>query len=211
MNFVYGAGSFLSRVYFDLFFPGEVGGTEFIPRSGPFLLAANHASYFDPPAIGCRLPRESHYFARKTLFKPGLKETLLRKVNTIPVDLESDSDISALKAVFRVLKEGGGILLFPEGTRTHDGGFQPARPGVGMIACKSGVPVVPTRIFGSYEAFGRQTRGPKLFTPIHIAYAPPLLPAQYDTGGKGKERYQVASETIMRAIATIPPPPAVQV
>lgn len=207
MKTIYRGGHTFFRAYFDVFFCGEVTGTNFIPREGPFLLAANHASYFDPPAIGCRVPREVHYFARKTLFKPGFREKILRDVHAIPVDLESDSDISALKSVFRALKEGGGLLVFPEGTRTPTGELQPARPGVGMIACKSAVPVVPVRIFGSYEAYGRHHRKPNYLTPIHVAFAPPLIPAQYDLGGKGKDRYQAASEAIMRAIASIPPPP----
>lgn len=207
MKITYWGGHFFSKVFFDLFFSGETGGVHFIPRTGPFILAANHASFFDPPAIGSRVPREMHYFARKTLFKPGIKEKTLRNVNAIPVDLENDSDISALKSVFRVLKEGGGILLFPEGTRSNDGNLQPARGGVGMIACKSAVPVVPARIFGSHEAFGRQHRSPQFFKPIHVAFAPPLYPIHYDVGGKGKDRYQTASERIMEAIGRIPPPP----
>lgn len=211
MKIFYEIGYYSSIFLFDQLFPGEVGGTENIPREGPFLLAANHASYFDPPAIGCRLPRKCHYFARKTLFKPGLRDKILRDVNAIPVDLESDSDVSALKAVFRVLKNGGGVLLFPEGTRTTTGELQPARPGVGMIACKSGVPVVPTRIFGGFEAYGRLQSKPKLYTPIHIGFGAPLLPSQYDPGGRGKERYQAASDNIMRAIASIQPPPSVLV
>lgn len=170
-------------------------------------MAANHASFLDPPAIGCRVPREMHYFARKTLFKPGLPAKILHDVNTIPVDLENEGDISALKAVFRILKTGSGIILFPEGTRSPDGQFQEPRSGVGMIACKSGAPVIPVRIFGSYEAYGRHSRFPKFNTPIDVAFAPPLYPADYDTGAKGKERYQAASEVIMAAIRRIPPPP----
>jgi 1-acyl-sn-glycerol-3-phosphate acyltransferase len=208
MNATYAIGYWASRIYFDLFHAGETTGIENIPRTGPFILAANHASFFDPPAIGSRLPRPSHYFARKTLFKPGLKGDTLRRVNAIPVDLESDSDVGALKAVFRLLKEDGGILLFPEGTRSSDGLLQPARAGVGMIACKSGAPVVPTRIFGSFEAFGRHDRRPRVFSPMHVAFAPALLPCAYDIGGKTKERYQIASDRIMQAIAAIPPPPA---
>lgn len=207
MKAIYGIGRYLSQCFFDVLFRGEVSGHEFIPKSGPFILAANHASFLDPPAIGCRVSRQIHYFARKTLFKPGLPAKILYEVNTIPVDLENEGDISALKAVFRILKAGDGILLFPEGTRTHDGALQSPQSGVGMIACKSAVPVVPCRIFGSYEAFGRHQRRPTFNTPVDVAFAPALLPKDYDVGGKGKERYLAASERIMAAIARIPPPP----
>jgi 1-acyl-sn-glycerol-3-phosphate acyltransferase len=207
MKPIYGAGHALSAAFFDLFYRGEVAGTEWIPREGPFILAVNHASFLDPPAIGCRVPREIHYFARKTLFKHPLFGKLLHSLNTIPVDLESDSDITALKTVFRVLGEGGGILLFPEGTRTPTGELQPARSGVGMIACKSKVPVVPARLFGTFEAFGRTQRYPRFNLPVDVAFAPPLSFADYNVEGKGKERYQAVSEKIMAAIARIPPPP----
>lgn len=207
MKLIYGTGYSLSRAFFDLFYCGEVAGTQWIPRSGPFIVAANHASFFDPPAIGCRLPRQIHYFARKTLFKPGLPAKILHAVNTIPVDLETDSDITALKTVFRVLKEGGGILLFPEGTRTETGELQEPRSGVGMIAGKSKVPVVPARLFGTYDAFGRNRRYPRLNIPVDVAFAPPLYFEDYNVEGKGKERYQAVSEKIMAAIRQIQPPP----
>lgn len=207
MKFCYGGGHFLSGVFFDLFFRGDVSGTEWIPETGPFIIAANHASFLDPPAIGCRVPREMHYFARKTLFKPGLPAKILHAVNTIPVDLESESDVSSLKAVFRLLKNGEGILLFPEGTRSPTGELQTPQAGVGMIACKSKAPVVPARIFGSFEAFGRNQRSPRYNTPVDVAFGPPLAFADYNVEGKGKERYQAVSEVIMEAISRIPPPP----
>lgn len=211
MSPIYGAGHFLSKTFFDLFYRGEVSGSEWIPKTGAFIVAVNHASFFDPPGVGCRVPREIHYFARKTLFKHPLFAALLHKVNTIPVDLESDSDIAALKSVFRVLKKGGGILLFPEGTRTGTGELQPARSGVGMIACKSQVPVVPARIFGTFEAFGRHQRRPRLHLPVDVAFAPPLLFSDYNIEGKGKDRYQAVSEKIMAAIHQIPPPRRIHV
>lgn len=210
MNAIYGIGHFLSQCLFDVFFRGEIAGHENIPPSGAFILAANHASFFDPPAIGCRVSRQMHYFARKTLFKPGLPAKILHQVNTIPVDLENEGDISALKTVFRVLKTGGSVLLFPEGTRTYDGKLRSPQSGVGMIACKSGVPVVPCRIFGSYEAYGRHHPRPNFNHPLDIAFGPLLHPKDYDKGGKSKERYGQASQTIMAAIARIPPPPTIQ-
>ncbi|HLS27762.1 MAG TPA: lysophospholipid acyltransferase family protein [Opitutales bacterium] len=211
MNLIYGTGHFLSTIFFDLFFSGDVAGVESIPKTGPYIIAANHASYLDPPAIGCRVPREMCYFARKTLFKPGLPSWFLHKVNTIPVDLESDTDISSLKTVFRRLKEGDGILLFPEGTRSHDGKLQEGRAGVGMIACRSQVPVVPARIFGSFEAYGRNQRFPNFHTPIDVAFAPPLSFDDYNVPGRGKDRYQAVSEKIMDAIGRIPPPPTIEI
>ena len=62
---------------------------------------------------------------------------------------------AGLKAILDRLLAGGGIILFPEGTRTQDGKLQPARSGIGLTVIKSDAPVVPVRVFGTFEAYGR--------------------------------------------------------
>jgi 1-acyl-sn-glycerol-3-phosphate acyltransferase len=111
-----------------------------------------------------------------------------------------------LKRVLASLRDGKPLILFPEGTRTPDGRLQPARPGVGMIACRTQVPVVPVRIFGSYEAFGRHRKFPKLFTPVDVRFGRPLLPGEYDPGTRAENRYQEAADRILAAVAAIPAP-----
>jgi 1-acyl-sn-glycerol-3-phosphate acyltransferase len=74
-----------------------------------------------------------------------------------------------------------------------------------MIACKTQMPVVPTRIFGSFEAFGRGG-ALQLGTPIDVCYGSPLMPDQYDRPEDGRDRYQRAAERIMAAIAALEPP-----
>lgn len=207
MNPVYEIGRLVAKACYDLWFAGEVAGVENIPAEGPFLLASNHASFLDPPLIGSNVPRHLCYFARKNLFKPGLPSWFLHRVNTIPVDRDGGSDVGAIKQIFKSLKQGRGILIFPEGTRSPDGNFLPPRPGTGMIACKSGVPVVPVRIFGSAAAYGRGMSIPRFQTPVSIAFGPPLLPQDYDPGQKEKKRYLEASIRIMTAIANLPGPP----
>jgi len=186
-------------------FRGEVRGLEHVPARGGFLLAANHASFIDPPMIGCQLPRQIAYFARKTLWKGGFSSWWLDSVGTIPVDRDGGQDVSAIKRVLRALREERGLILFPEGTRTPDGQLQPAKAGVGFIAVKTQVPVVPVRIFGSHEAFGRD-RPLRLGTPVSIVFGAPILPAAYDDPRAGKERAQVASDRIMAHISRLTPP-----
>lgn len=71
MEPVYGFFHYLATVVYGMFFRGEVVGLENLPRTGAFLIAANHASFLDPPLIGSQVPRQIAYFARKTLWKPG--------------------------------------------------------------------------------------------------------------------------------------------
>lgn len=206
MKPIYALGHFLGNSVHQLFFRGDVSGVENIPEAGPFILAANHVSFLDPLLLGAKIPREIHYLARKTLFKKGFRGWVLRRVNAIPVDLENESDVGAIRQVLALLREGGAILLFPEGTRTSNGRLQAAKAGVGLIACKAGVPVVPARIFGGFDAFGRHLRHPRFFTPVNVGFGPVLSPPEFDQGGRGKNRYQAASEAIMKAIAALRPP-----
>src|SRR5687767_7107819 len=149
MQPVYGVCHYALRVMFDMFFRGEVVGLDNLPKHGGFLLAANHASLLDPPMIGCHISRQIAFFARKTLWKGRIASWWLTTVGTIPVDRDGGQDVSAIKRVLKALKEERGLILFPEGTRTLDGNLQPAKPGVGFIAIKTQVPVIPVRIFGS--------------------------------------------------------------
>jgi 1-acyl-sn-glycerol-3-phosphate acyltransferase len=205
MEPVYGFFHYLTTVLYDIAFRGEVAGLENLPAEGSFLLAANHASNLDPFVIGSQVQRQIAFFARKTLWKPGFASWWLDTVGTIPVDRDGGQALSAIKRVLSALKNDRGLILFPEGTRTPDGNLQMPKPGVGMIACSTQVPVVPVRIFGSYEAMGKG-RGVRLNTPISIVFGRPITPTLYDDPAAGKERYQVASNRIMARIAQLQKP-----
>ena len=205
MEPVYGFFHYLAIVTYDIFFRGEVTGLENLPTEGSFLIAANHASFLDPPLIGSQVQRQIAYFARKTLWKPGVAAWWLDTVGTIPVDRDGGQDVSAIKRVLRALKEDKGLILFPEGTRSPDGSLQAPKAGVGLICCRAQVPVVPVRIFGSFEAYGK-VRGLRLGTPVSIVFGRPVPPSVYDEPGAGKERYQIASSRIMERIAALQKP-----
>ena len=207
MEPVYGVFHYLSVLVGAVAFRGEVVGAEQLPRHGGFLIAANHTSHLDPFLIGAHVPQQVAFFARKTLWKPGFVSWWLDSVGTIPVDRDGGSDVTAIKRVLQALKLGRTIIMFPEGTRSPNGQLQSPKPGVGMFACRAQVPVVPARIFGSFEAFGK-SGAVRLGTPVSVVFGKPLAPAEYDQSGVGKERYQVASERIMARIAELQLPTA---
>jgi 1-acyl-sn-glycerol-3-phosphate acyltransferase len=211
MQPLYGVSHYWIRVAYDMFFRGEVTGLENLPREGAFLIAANHASHLDPPMIGSQVPRQMSFFARKTLWNSRAFSWWLTGVGTIPVDRDGGQDVSALKRVLRALADGRVMILFPEGTRSLDGRLQSPKPGVGFIVCKTRVPVVPARIFGSFAAFGKGMTFPRLGTPLTVVFGKPIAPAEYDDPSAGKERYQVASARIMERIAQLHPPAEVVV
>ncbi len=201
----YGFFHFVARQAYEMWFRGEVLGTENIPLSGPFFVASNHASHLDPPLVGCQVPRQMRFFARKTLWNNRLLGWWMDQVETIPVDREG-SGVGAIKRVLQAIHENRGMILFPEGTRTPNGHLQTPKAGVGMMACKTGVPVVPCRISGSFEAFGKGTKFPQLGHSITIVFGPAIAAIDYDNLAVGKKRYQVASARIFERIAALPQP-----
>jgi 1-acyl-sn-glycerol-3-phosphate acyltransferase len=205
MDPLYGFCHYVLRQIYEMFFRGEVVGLGNLPSHGGYIIASNHASHLDPPLVGCQIPHQLSFFARKTLWKPGLATWWLNGVGTIPVDREGGADVTAIKRVLQSLKQQKPVILFPEGTRSLDGNLQTPKAGVGLLACRTQVPVIPVRVFGSFAAFGRDGRL-RLGTPISIVYGKILQPSDYDHPADGKERYQRASERIMSAIADLPEP-----
>jgi 1-acyl-sn-glycerol-3-phosphate acyltransferase len=127
------------------------------------------------------------------------------QVETIPVERDS-GDIGAIKRVLQALKENRAVVLFPEGTRSPDGQLQKAKAGVGLLACKTGVPVVPCRIFDAHHAFRKGSFLPHFGTPISIVFGAPIAASEYDDPSAGKARYEVAAQRIMDRIAALPAP-----
>ena len=206
MDAVYGVCHYAVVNIHEAFFPGETFGTENLPTDGGFIIAANHASFLDPPFVGSQVPRQMCFFARKTLWKRGVASWWLDTVEAIPVDRDAGSDVASVKRVLRALNQGKALILFPEGTRSRTGELQSPKAGVGLLACRTGVAVVPARVYGTFEAFGR-AGSLRLGTPISVVFGRPLGPAEYDDPTAGRERYQHASERIMAAIAALKPPP----
>jgi 1-acyl-sn-glycerol-3-phosphate acyltransferase len=209
MNLSYRLGWAGFRALFKLYFRWRVFGAENVPQTGPVILASNHASYLDPPLVGSALPRDINYLARESLFRfPGVG-AILRSWNSVPVDRDGGG-AKGLKMILDRLLKGGAIILFPEGTRTRDGKLQPARSGIGLTVIKSTAPVVPVRVFGTYEAYGRHMKIP-LPRRVIVRYGKPLLfeelraEAQTCPKPRLKEIYQEVSDAIMAEIARLEP------
>src|SRR2546427_1558513 len=159
MKLISRVGWCVLRVVFAVYFRWGFSHPERAPPRAPVILAANHASFIDPPLVGAGAKREINYLARESLFRFPVVGAILRAVNSVPVDRDGGG-AAGLRAILDRLLAGGGIILFPEGTRTRDGKLQPARSGIGLVVIKSTAPVVPVRVFGTYEAFGKHVRFP---------------------------------------------------
>ena len=209
MNPSYFFGWCFFRALYKIYFRWHVYNPERVPESGPVILAANHTSFIDPPLVGAGLGRDINYLARESLFCfPGIG-ALLRSWNSVPVDREGGGAAGLRKILDRLLA-GGAIILFPEGTRSPDGKLQPARSGIGLTVIKSNAVVVPVRVFGTYEAYGRHMRFPRP-RPVAVKYGEAMrfeaLRAEAKTCSKArlKEIYQQVANEIMVAIARLEP------
>jgi 1-acyl-sn-glycerol-3-phosphate acyltransferase len=203
MTPLYWLGYTLSGVIARVGFQYRAYGQENIIEEGPAIMAANHQSYFDPPLVGITCRNELYYLARKTLFEKKLLGPIISRVNALPVDL-SRGDVTAFRAVMKLLKEGHRTVIFPEGTRSLTGQIQQARPGIGMIIARTLAPVVPMRIFGSFEAW---PKGGKIrLNPITVVVGKPMRFKKEDFATSNREVYQKISEQVLAAIAAIEMP-----
>ena len=138
----------------------RVIGKENLDVPGGAIIVSNHVSFLDPPFVGIALDYEIRYLARKSLFDHPIAGAIFRSWSAIPVDQERP-DMASMKTVIRCLKAGDKVLLFPEGNRAADGKLQDGEPGVGLILTKTNVPVIPVRLFGTYEAMPRDAKYPQ--------------------------------------------------
>jgi 1-acyl-sn-glycerol-3-phosphate acyltransferase len=129
---------------FDL----KVYGIKNLPRKGGFILAANHVSNLDPILMGSTCPRRVSFMAKRELFCNSLVSWFLFQLGAFPVK-RGVADIYALKESIHRLKNGQGLVLFPEGGRQFNGLSDKPEAGIGFIAVKTGVPIVPAFIKGS--------------------------------------------------------------
>jgi 1-acyl-sn-glycerol-3-phosphate acyltransferase len=178
-------------------------GQENIIEEGPAIMAVNHQSYLDPPLVGITCKNELYYLARKTLFEKKLLGPIISRVNALPVDL-SRGDLAAFRSVMKLLQEGHRTVIFPEGTRSLTGQIQKARPGIGMIIARTLAPVVPMRIFGSFEAW---PKGGKIRPhPITVVVGKPMRFKKDDFAAHNREVYQKISEQVLAAVAALEMP-----
>jgi 1-acyl-sn-glycerol-3-phosphate acyltransferase len=209
MNIPYFIGWCGYRTVFKCYFRWRVYNADRVPLDGAVILAANHASYLDPPLVGAGVKRSINYLARENLFRFPVMGWVLRQWQVVPVDRDGGG-AAGLRAILDRLLAGGAIILFPEGTRTRDGKLQPARSGIGLTVIKSTAPVVPARTFGTFEAYGRHLRLPHPHR-VSVKYGKPMSFEQLRAEAKVcskprlKEIYQQVADEIMAAIAKLEP------
>ncbi len=192
MKVLYFCGWELSRILSRLVFRVRVSGQENLPSSGGFILASNHISYFDPPLVGCWVPRELCFFAKQELFDHKFFGAILRRVNALPVR-RGTIDRRALEAAIEGVKRGYGLTVFPEGTRSKSGALMAPKLGVGIIARRAECPIVPAYLSGTNRPGACLTGRQRL----RVIYGEPLPAEWVRSMPASKAGYQKIAETVM--------------
>jgi len=170
--------------------PLRVYGAERMPMAGGLVVAANHFSWIDPPALGVVSPRTLYFMAKVEAHRiPGLGQ-LLRTFGAFPVR-RGESDRDAVRTMRQIVRDGNALGMFAEGTRQETGVPGVVQPGAAMVAINEAVPVIPVAIHGS------QKWRPGNFAPVSLAWGQPMTFDAFPRGGKG---YKEASLEVERKI-----------
>ena len=199
---------FVIRPIFWVLFRPRVSGREHVPSSGPVILASNHLSFIDSIAIPTVAPRRVTYLAKAEYFTGSgvggwLSKALFTALGALPVERSTQRAAqAALDPALGVLQRGGAFGIYPEGTRSRDGGLARGKTGVAWLALTADCPVVPVAVAGTDRVQPIGARWPRP-RRISITFGEPLtFPEQHGQAGKGKARREV-TDAIMVAIADL--------
>ncbi len=178
----------------------DVQGRENVPRKDALIVASNHLSNGDPPIITVAVPRQIAWMTKAEWFKTPVIGPLFRWGGMIPVR-RFEADLQALRQAQRLLRDGGALAMFPEGTRGGDKGLRAGEPGTALIALRTSTQIVPIAIWGTEHVklprdFFRRTRA-------HVRFGKPFT---LEASGRiTRDDVARGTETIMREIAALLP------
>ena len=195
---IYWLVRFLSKCIFKTFYDFKIYGAENLPEKGPYLICSNHCSFFDPAVICACVPQRVYWVALKDLYKIRPLSLLLKAAKCIPVN-------GATKEVLDAIKQGKIIGIFPEGRRTYNGKLmKKGKKGTAIMAMRSGVPVVPAWISGTFQAYPRRAKFPRIY-PIRIYIGKPLTFPKHQEEIINESTLSAATTEIMQSIAGLMP------
>ncbi|HET8617052.1 MAG TPA: lysophospholipid acyltransferase family protein [Actinomycetales bacterium] len=178
-----------------------------VPRTGGFLIAANHLSFIDSLVIPVVVPRRVAFLAKAEYFegrgvRGALRRWWFRGIGAVPVRRGSHGEaMASLQIALQVLRDGDGFGIYPEGTRSRDGRVYRGRTGVAWLALASGAPVVPVGLTGTDRVQPVGARLPRI-APVTVRFGAPLLPQDYQALPAGAARRRMTDD-VMAAVAQL--------
>jgi 1-acyl-sn-glycerol-3-phosphate acyltransferase len=177
----------------------SVSGTEQLAHDKPYIFAANHQSQFDIFVLQGFLGIDFRWLAKKELFKVPIWGPAMRRAGYIPVDRSHGREaIKSLAKAAQKIAAGTSVIIFPEGTRSKDGKLHDFKAGAMVLAIKSGVPIVPVAILGTYEIL---PKGKLLMNPgkVEIRVGIPIETKNYSAKDK-HELAKVSQEAVTKLL-----------
>jgi len=197
-NKFYLSARFVLVILTKLLFKFQVKGKKNIPKQSGCIIAANHLSYLDPIVLSIACPRILNFMAKQELFK-GWFGRLIKTLNAFAVQ-RGRQDLKAMRFSLNLLKTGKTLIIFPEGKRSSSGIIGKASSGVGMLAAKTGVDVVPTLITGTNKVMPVGRNKITLFQSLSVCFGKPLNFKEMNLDFKSKHDYQYFADCVLESI-----------
>jgi 1-acyl-sn-glycerol-3-phosphate acyltransferase len=198
----YRFGRWFVRNFFHVLSHMDVKGREYIPLTGPLIVAANHMHVFDLPIVFAVVPRRQTVFAASKWqgkFAGWLMQVF---ADAIFVD-RGEPDRQAIAKALEVVKQGGALGVAPEGTRSRTGSLIEGKPGTVYLASRSGAPILPMVIWGQERAMHHWAQLRR--AEIHVRIAQPMI---LPPGAENARSVELTSYTdqLMLTLARMLPP-----
>ncbi|HWH00518.1 MAG TPA: lysophospholipid acyltransferase family protein [Pilimelia sp.] len=196
-------------------------GMEHIPATGGVIIVANHISHADPLVSAYFLyeaGRWPRFLGKASLFRLPVIGWLLHRVRQIPVERGTVEAVRSLDALVDAVREGGAVVIYPEGTTTRDPQLWPMRgkTGAARLALATGAPVVPVAMWGPERIFDPRTGRLRLRprTPVTVVAGPPMDLGRWAGASPTREMLTEMTDAIMLRLRDMlaevrgaPPPP----
>ena len=185
------------------FFVKSVTGLENLPEGKPFVVAANHQSFLDFLSMVACTPRKLTFLAAEKFYSSMIWRPVMEYSGQIRVERMSENQAHVVKAGLKVLKHGGTLCIFPEGTRSRNGNIGRTHTGVAMFALRTGVPVVPLGIKGAFEVWPPHAKKPRFNKLIELHYGKPMDLHEYSGCVSSNDIFREATNKIMAETARL--------
>lgn len=192
---LYGFAKNMFRIWFGIM-GWKIEGLENIPAEGPLILAINHISLWDPVVAGCSVPRKVSFMAKEELFRVPILGWVIGKLGAFPVK-RGQGDMNAIRQSIAILKDGGVLGLFPEGTRSKTGEIQKGMPGMVLLMEKGKASVVPIRVRGTKKML---TKG---WGRLGVVIGKPLTTEMIKVPDGVENRREWIADQIMQAMESL--------
>ena len=202
MGVVFSTSNILMKSALRFWGEWQVEGRENVPQDGPLIVVSNHLSNLDPPILAASIPRRLYFMAKRGIFHDPLLSAFLKAWGAFPLNRDG-ADISAIRWSLQTLESGGGLAIFPEGTRSPKGIKNPIS-GVALIARKSGAPILPVGITGT-ESVGPpwQIAFPRGEFKVNIGT--PFTAGQDYDSKTSRDDLEATTNDIMKRVASLLP------